>query len=343
MDSPLDNVPILLNKLNQNEGLPFVEYMEHCLYHPSEGYYTQDRQRVGAKKSSDFVTNISVRSIFAPAVIEAVTNLLTGEDLSKFTFCEIGAEPGVSLLDEQAHPFAEVRVVRQQDQRIPLPSGKVILFANEWLDALPFVRLIHREGEWKELFVIFDQQTGELAYREESPVSTDAQELKQILSGCFPEGYQIDLSLEAERRLAQWLPGIEKGLFLTFDYGSTWEAITHALPQGTGRAYRHHQTSQDLLAHPGQQDLTCNVCWDRIAQTLQAHGFKTQPILRQETFLMNYASSFLQKTMESKSPEAMRQKARIMQLIHPAHMGAAFQVLAASSPSSKQKALAAFQ
>jgi len=307
--------------------MPFVEFMQHCLYHPQEGYYTTHRQRVGAQTKSDFITNLSVRSLFAPAVVEAVANLLPCKDLSRYTFCEIGAEPDSSLLDGIDHPFAEIRVIRQRDGLTTLPEGDYVLFANEWLDALPFVRLIQRDGTWQEIFVTINPDTGQLAYVERPPATEDAITLSTTLAGPYPDGYQVDLSLQAERRLQPFLASVRKGLFLTFDYGSTWEAITSALPQGTGRAYRKHQVSRDLLGYPGEQDLTCNVCWDRISEVLAKNGFTPGPIYRQEAFFMKFSSSFLREVMEKKGPEAIREKARIMQLIHPAHMGAAFQVL----------------
>ena len=143
-----------------------------------------------------------------------------------------------------------------------------------------------------------------------------------------PEGYRLDLSPRADAVLADYLASPWKGLFLTLDYGSSWEALTHSLPAGTGRAYFRHQQEGNLLARPGKQDLTCNVCWDRVAAVLEEAGFSVGGPQRQEAFLLEKAADSIREIVEGgASAEAGARRARLMQLLNPVHFGAAFQVM----------------
>ncbi|MGE9290465.1 MAG: hypothetical protein ACQKBT_05725, partial [Puniceicoccales bacterium] len=148
-----DFIPVSLAKALKDSGrIPFVDFVRIALYDPAEGYYRKDERRVGATRQADFQTNLAVRSVFAPLVVEAVRTLLEGKDLSAYRFLEVAAEPETSLMAQEDSPFGETGVVRLGD---PLPglSGETVLFANEWLDAQPFVRMVFEGGEWREVFV----------------------------------------------------------------------------------------------------------------------------------------------------------------------------------------------
>ena len=71
------------------------------------------------------------------------------------------------------------------------------------------------------------------------------------------------------------------GLFLPLDYGKTLELLEicpRALP-----ALTTHQQSEELLSRPGEQDLTCHLCWDWIEDILKKQNFINTRLLRQES------------------------------------------------------------
>ena len=318
--------PGLKLALQKKGRIPFVEFSRLALYDPEHGYYRQDRKRVGATQQADFQTNLAVRSVFGPLVVEAIRSLLGEADLGEFTFVEVAAEPETSLLSGEDHPFGSSQVVRLGEE-VPELTGPTVLFANEWLDAQPFVRLIFEGGEWKEVFVgqAEDESLCEIFSR---PESEDALKLSEVLPEVAPEGYRLDLSVEADSVLERYLRSEWKGIFLTLDYGSFLEALVKNLPGGTGRAYFRHQQIANLLAQPGHQDLTCNVCWDRVISVLERNGFQAGGPQRQEAFFMEKASRAIQGIVEGgASPEAASHRARLMQLLNPVHLGAAFQAV----------------
>ncbi|MGE9290464.1 MAG: SAM-dependent methyltransferase, partial [Puniceicoccales bacterium] len=76
------------------------------------------------------------------------------------------------------------------------------------------------------------------------------------------------------------------------------------------------------------QDLTCNVCWDRVAAVLERNGFAVDGPQRQEAFFMEKSAAAIRQIVEGGvSAEAAAKRSRLMQLINPVHFGAAFQVL----------------
>ena len=86
-----------------------------------------------------------------------------------------------------------------------------------------------------------------------------------------------------------------------------------------------HQQSNDLLARPGQQDLTCHVCWDWLADTLGKNGFANPQIETQEAFLIRRAADFMSATVANEAHQLSQRKLGLLQLLH--HLGQKFQVL----------------
>jgi SAM-dependent MidA family methyltransferase len=117
------------------------------------------------------------------------------------------------------------------------------------------------------------------------------------------------------------------GLFLAFDYGKSWEELLFSAPEGTARAYRNHTQGNDLLAFPGEQDLTCHVCWDWIRDALLERGFASPTVESQEAFFVHHAGAYIADMTAREAGRLSRDKLSLLQLIHPAHMGQKFQAL----------------
>src|SRR5690606_12158499 len=140
--------------------------------------------------------------------------------------------------------------------RIP---ARAIVFSNELFDAQPFHRLVFHQNQWRETGVAWKNDFIETLFPE---FSAPVQKFRDILPESSAEGYRIDLPVAAAELAAQLAAPGWQGLFLAFDYGKSWLEIAEETPQGTARAYFRHRQLNDLLARPGQQDLTCHICWD---------------------------------------------------------------------------------
>ena len=300
-------------------ALSFADFMDVALYAPGVGYYRRSRERVGYGKGTDFLTATASAPLLGRLVAAAASELLSPDDPGRYGFVEIGAERGHGILEGTPHPFGSVRLVGVGE---PLAlTGPSVVFSNELFDAQPFRRFRWTDGAWRELGV---------AVSGPAPVEFDLGIPADLPSGfpeSAPEGYRIDAPVAAAALAGAIARERWTGLFLAFDYGKSWDELATATPQGTARSYRRHTQGNDLLAHPGDQDLTCHVCWDWIREALVAQGFRSPAVESQEAFFVRHAGDFLAAFTAAEAGRLSRDKLSLLQLIHPSNMGQKFQVL----------------
>jgi SAM-dependent MidA family methyltransferase len=304
--------------------------MELALYHEKTGYYSRTRLRIGRDPDADFFTSSSLGPVFGELVVAACADLLAPQPPEASVFVEIGTEPPgpgadgpPGALASVAHPFASARNI-SLGQALAVPPQAVV-FSNELFDAQPCHRLVHFGGRWRETGVAL--QSGALEEVLLPELSPEAAAVQDRLPPDAPEGYRIDMPLAASELAGRIAALPWSGLFVAFDYGKTWRELSTETPAGTVRAYFRHQQSNALLARPGEQDLTCHVCWDWIAETLAAHGFDTPVVESQEAFFVHHAAPALGRLTAAEAGRFSRRKLDVMQLLHPGNMGRKFQVL----------------
>ena len=297
--------------------MTFARFMELALYDPAVGYYRRPQARVGYGAGTDFFTASTSGPVFGELLVAAIGTLLPGRDPHDFAFVEIGAEPGGSVLAGVTHPFGSARTV-QVGEPVKL-SGRCIVFSNELFDAQPFRRFVFRGKVWLELSVVLRE--GLLAFVELPAIAPGE------LPAAAPEGYVIDAPLAAAALAGQLAAQPWTGLFLACDYGKSWAELTEACPAGTARAYHRHAQSNDLLARPGEQDLTCHICWDWLEAALSGHGFAAPTVESQEAFFIHHAANYIATTTAAEAARFSQKKLSLLQLLHPSHLGQKFQVL----------------
>ena len=233
------------------QPIDYAQYIERALYTPEFGYYKQQRDRVGRRAECDFYTSESLGACFAQLVLTAAEDLLGSEKSQQACFVEIAAEPGNALVQHWPHhPFAKTQVIRQ-GEALQI-EGPVVIFANEWLDALPFHRLLFSNGVWREKGV-FSPQKGQLQEVLLDAFSPAVSAVAHRLPQTAPEGYQLDWPLAAENALTELMACEWSGLLLCFDYGKSWQTLLQDCPEGTARTYQNHVQGNDLLAAPGHR------------------------------------------------------------------------------------------
>jgi len=314
-----------IDRLNGRKQMPYDEFLEWVLYDPQIGYYQNSRCRVGKFKHNDFYTSSNLGGVWGSLIVEACTNLLGENDPGLFTFVEIGAEPGSSTLDGIENPFEQVRVIRLGDT-FNVPK-RAIIYSNELLDAQPFKRFrYHQEAEdWLEIFVALKgDEFKEIDLERKGPLPFPPPH--------YPtEGYLIDWPCGSLSMMQKILyPPSWKGVFLTFDYGLDLNILMQDRPDGTARGYYRQKMNSKLLDHPGEQDLTCHLCWDILEHCLKENGFNPAIRMSQESFLLKYSTSSIQRIFrESEGPMDANMLA-LRELIHPAHLGHGLQGLAST-------------
>ena len=141
-----------------------------------------------------------------------------------------------------------------------------------------------------------------------------------------------EVNLAAEEWLARAAGALERGYVVLVDYGAeAAELYAAALrPAGTLRAFRRHQLSADVLAHPGEQDLTTTINWTQIRQAAAACGLQPVLFARQDEFLLRAGLlEQLERMTARLTSEAERITLRLSarEMILPGGLGQSFQVL----------------
>ena len=219
---------------------------------------------------------------------------------------------------------------------IPAAGVNGIIFSNELLDAMP----VHRIGwdasekEWFEWGVTIRPGDHDFIWTR-LPAGPDLlarglPDLPGHLLDVLPDGFTTEVGLAAIDWWSQAASALRSGRLLTIDYGLAAEEFF--LPernQGTLRAYHRHRMSSDLLARPGEQDLTAHVNFTAIQSAGESRGLHTDTLQTQAQFL----TSILQQFEPGRSrfgdwtPKLARQ---FQTLTHPSHLGRPFRVLVQS-------------
>lgn len=285
---------VLRNLLSYGD-LSFRDFMEVALYHPRFGYYTRGAHPAG--KGGDFVTAPSLSPAFSSAIAGLVREFVSRCEGGVFTFVDIGAGDSTLINGVQAEVAENVRFFAIDRARgtsiedVPR-DGIHFLFSNELYDAFPFARLVQRGEHLHELWV-----TGELDWSErEAPAPYEDYFASHGVE--LAEGQFADVSLEWEAFHRDLMNRFERALVVTFDYGHPAKKLfdPRARRFGTAAAYAGHRVSRDLLADPGEQDLTCHInfsdlmraggetlYFDRMNKFLLAIGITEHEAFREET------------------------------------------------------------
>lgn len=317
--------------------MSFARFMDLSLYDPATGYYARQRRRIGRAAEADFFTAASLGPVFGELVVAACAELLGRQSPGFFTFVEIGAEPAGQDADRYSgvlasgpadspavpHPFAGILGI-SLGRPLEIPPNSIV-FSNELFDAQPCHRLVRKDGSWQETGVALVE--GAFSEILMPGLSPEVETILDRLPASCPDGYRIDLPLAAARLAAGIAAMPWSGLFVAFDYGKSWRELSEDTPAGTVRAYSRHRQSNDLLARPGEQDLTCHVCWDWIGEALTACGFEAPTLESQEAFLVHHAAPALSRLTAAEATRLTSRKLSVMQLLHPGNMGQKFQVL----------------
>jgi len=289
-----------LHKMLQDSDLRFRDFMEVALYDPELGYYSQSRSPVG--KAGDFVTAPLLSPVFSFGLTLLVSEFGASNPGRVCTIVDIGCGDG-SLIhslhaagrDSNARYWGVDRSldrVRSRDgvdfttdlQKVP-PGDVQLVICNELFDALPFSRLVMRDEHLHELWVTEREEGLDWNEHEAEGAYDDyfVERGIELRSGQF-----ADVSLEWQALYEDLCRFVTRGLIVTFDYGYPEHQLFSSRMRrfGTAAAYSGHQVSRDLLANPGQQDLTAHINFTDLQRTGERCSFSTLFFDRQAKFLL---------------------------------------------------------
>jgi SAM-dependent MidA family methyltransferase len=206
------------------------------------------------------------------------------------------------------------------------PETPVIIFANEFFDALP-VEILSSKGALR--VALQDDRLTELWV----PPSAEELEFLDRYSVHPEPGERIEVPLLAQRCMSSLAASLRRGCIVAIDYGYTREEQLAGRHRGTLMAYRQHSASQNPYEAPGEQDLTAHVNFTALAAAAEENGLQAQPLLTQSQFLMGIGESnqFEDAFEDCRLPQEHAKVAlQLKHLVTPAGMGETFHVLVAS-------------
>ena len=212
------------------------------------------------------------------------------------------------------------------DERALAPEVPVIVFANEFFDAIP-VEIISAQGALR-----ISADAGRFVEMWVPPSPEELEFLDRY--GVQPEaGERIEVPLLAHRYMARLAASMGKGMMVVVDYGYTRPEQLAGRHRGTLMAYRQHSAAPNPYAAPGEQDLTAHVNFTALSAAAEENGMQVQPLLTQAQFLMGIgeANQFADAFEECRVPQERAKVAlQLKHLVTPAGMGESFHVLVAS-------------
>ena len=281
--------------------LPFRDFVELALYHPEFGYYSRPESPAG--REGDFITAPLLSPLFAFTIGKLIDEFLSraGDGVSQVV--DIGCGDGV-LIRDLARETAPLRTPQffgldrnlgriEPDPRVTYlssladipPADARLIISNELFDALPFARLVQRGDELHELWVT--ERDGLLEWTEHEAESRYSDYFSER-GLALEHGQFADVSLEWSALYGDICRFVPRGLIVTFDYGLPQSKLFRGRMRrfGTAAAYSRHRVSRDLLANPGQQDLTAHINFDDLIRAGEEQGLTTLFFDIQAKFLL---------------------------------------------------------
>jgi SAM-dependent MidA family methyltransferase len=331
----------VLRNMLQYGDLSFHDFMEVALYHPQFGYYSTAHNPVG--KGADYVTAPHLSPAFSFAIGRLVSEFVDRCEGEVCSIVDIGCGDG-GLIRAIARPGARFVGVDRSLNRVAsgaatfvhsldeVPrNGPELLLSNELFDAFPFARLVQRGEHLHELWVT--EREGEFDWTEhEAPAAYEDYFAARGIE--LQDGQFADVSLEWEAAYEEMAKRVERGLIVTFDYGYPQSKLFHSRVRrfGTAASYSQQRVHRDLLANPGEQDLTAHINFTDLQQAGERQGMKTLVFERLAKFLLSLGitehelfRSVLE--LEAGSLELMEARDEARRLVLPDGIGEDLRVL----------------
>jgi len=310
---------ILRDEISRQGPVSLHRFMEVALYHAECGYYRGGRDPFG--RQGDYFTAEQVQPVFGILIAARLRQLREElDDPPDFTVVELGAGRG-----EMREALSSFRYHPVEVTTGDWPSKFTgVVFCNEFFDALPVDAAVRRTGTFREMLVGWGQDR--FTWVEGPPLSGEQADYVERYAKDAEDGTWVEINLESLR----WLDGIaerlERGYLLIIDYGFTMRELPR-YPRGTLMSYSRHRADEDILADPGERDITSHVPFTALQDHGSSLGLDT---VRFETLTKTLATagepdSFAEALRSGSPPEELRRRLQLKTLLFG--MGETFRTL----------------
>lgn len=341
------------------KSVSFRDFMEMCLYDPQDGYYMNDKPKLG--KDGDFYTSAHIGGIFAEVlgkfVIDRVrewaepvqfvewgggTGRLAGQMLAAVQRADPAAYERLNCIMVEASGYHrslqrealaahhdKVRFLTPQEWRAETLKRPAIVFANELLDAFPVHRVRQTAEGLQECCVAWDDSAEALA-ETWKPCSDDRlHRYVETYAIRLAEGQIAEINLAAEEWIRREAARLKQGWLVAVDYGDCADEVyaPHRM-KGTLLCYRRHTAHDNPYVYVGQQDITAHVNFTSCLKAGAEAGLPEGRLLTQKQFLLENGILELLADHASADPfsDAARRNRAIRQLLLSDQLSELFKV-----------------
>ncbi len=351
---------IIADMIAADGPMPVDRYMALALGHERHGYY-MGRDPFG--RAGDFITAPEVSQMFGELIgIWCAAGWQMMDAPAEWNLVELGPGRGTLLADlvracsvmpglregmkvhlvemspalktMQAETLKRAGIDATWHDRLEdVPDGQSLIIANEFFDALPVSQLQKQAGQWHER-VVGQTADGKLTFGLASDPVAPA--LVPSWTAGAADGDVAEFSpardavaREIGRRICK-----DMGAALIIDYGHIRSAVGDTL-----QAIRKHQFA-DVLARPGDADITSHVDFEALTDAVTADGAKAYGPVMQGDFLIKMGLKEREEMLRARADA--RQRIRLskgaQRLVSGNQMGQLFKVLAVTHPDMPKPA-----
>jgi len=332
---------LIARRLLLTGPISVADFMAEALGHPRLGYYRRARP-LGA--AGDFTTAPEISQMFGELIGAWLAERWLAMGQPAVTLVELGPGRGSLMADAlratrgvpgfhaalRVHLVETNTTLRAEQQRAlaafdptwherfdDVPSGPMLLVANEFFDALPVRQFEKTAHGWRERMVGLAPDGETLMFALAPGATPFARFLPDAADGAQAEIGEAGRALAASIGARVTRDG---GWALIIDYG--YESGSAA----TLQAVRGHKGAS-ILERPGETDLSAHVDFAALAAAAQA---PTYGPVRQADFLRRLGILQRAETLKAGASEAQRREidVTLARLIDPDQMGSLFRVMA---------------
>ncbi len=349
-------IKIIKDRIKQENGISFRDFMDIALYYPELGYYTSKEQKIGGY--GDFFTSSELDKAFGNLLAEQFVEIYQKINSDKFQIVEIGAGKGYlahDILEHLKNKYPEIykkttyTIIEKSPYHIEIQktilkefdivdwkqdiidfqdeSVEGIIFSNELFDAFPVHMIRKKDGKIYEIFIQLNKNDEVVEIEKEAP-----QEILDYLKELninIPEGMTTEINLDAVDYIQKIGKKLKKGYVITIDYGyPSAELYKEYRKRGTLLCYYRHKYSEDYYKNVGMQDITAHVNFSALNYFGKKSGLELTGFTDQAHFLSNLGlMEIIMELQEKGDFESYERINRLKTLVLPKGMGEKFKIL----------------
>ena len=349
-------IKIIKDRIKQENGLSFRDFMDIALYYPELGYYTSKEQKIGGY--GDFFTSSELDKAFGNLLAEQFVEIFNKLNKESFKIVEIGAGKGYlahDILEHLKNKYPEIyerlnyTIIEKSPYHIEIQktilkefdvvewkqdiidfqdeSIEGIIFSNELFDAFP-VHMIRKKNN--KIYEVYIQMKNENEVEEiEREPSKEILDYIEELKIEIPEGMTTEINLDAVDYIQKIGKKLKKGYVITVDYGyPSKELYKEYRKRGTLLCYYRHKYSENYYENVGMQDITAHVNFSALYHFGKKSGLELTGFTDQAHFLSNLGlMEIIMELQEKGDFESYERINRLKTLVLPKGMGEKFKVL----------------